>query len=112
MGFREQVRVHLGQVRLECSDRAVKAEGVGDHGAHTAGGHQARDVPRPGQAELLPFGTVSSADGDEGRRVRQVLYDVAGVARPVLAEADQPDSEHWAVGAVRGARTSIEGNRE
>jgi hypothetical protein len=24
-----------------------------------------------------------------------ILYDVAGVARPVLAQADQPDAEHW-----------------
>jgi hypothetical protein len=40
--------------------------------------------------ELLSFGTVPSADGDEGG-VRQVLYDVAGVARPVLAEADATD---------------------
>ncbi len=150
----------LGQVRLECLDRAVKAEGVGDHCPYTAGGHQARDAPRRSQArrqrlldeqglarpayrlhdggvehrrdrhdhglharvgheitvftvksaaisrgELLPFGTVPSADGDEGC-VRQVLYDVAGVARPVLTEADQPNAEHCASGAV-GAKAGI-----
>jgi hypothetical protein len=59
------------------------------------------------RGELLPFGAVPSADGNEGC-VRQVLYDVAGVARPVLAEADQSDAEHWAGGAVGGPRGSIE----
>jgi hypothetical protein len=153
---------NLGHVRLDCLDRAVKAEGVGDHGAHTAGGQQARDALRRRQArrqrlldeqgfarparrlhdggvedrrdrhdhgvharvgheitvvavkraairrgELLPFGTAPSADGDEGC-VGHVFYDVAGVARPVLPEADQPDAEHSPGGALRGARASIQ----
>jgi hypothetical protein len=54
----------LGQVRLECLDRAVKAEGVGDHCSHTAGGHQARDAPRRSQAR------------------RQRLLEEQGLARP------------------------------
>jgi hypothetical protein len=141
-------RPYLRQVRPDCLDRAVKAESVRDHGAHTAGGHQVFDVLRRSQArrqwlfneqrlarpacrlhyggvehrgdcddhgvdarvaheitvvivkgaaisrgKRLALGTVPSADGDEGC-VRQVLHDVAGVARPVRAEADQPDTEH------------------
>lgn len=42
----------------------------------------------------LALGTVPSTDGDKGR-VRQVFHDVTGVARPVLAKADQPDTEHF-----------------
>ena len=139
----------LRHVRLDGLDRAVEAEGVGDHGAYTAGGHHAGNVARLSQArrqrlldeqglagpacrlhdggverwrnrhdhgvharvgheivviiveraarsrgELLPFRTIPTADGDEGC-VPRVLYDVVGVARPVLAQADQPDSEHW-----------------
>jgi hypothetical protein len=139
----------LGHVRLDGLDRAVEAEGVGDHRAYTAGGHHAGHAPRLSQAgrqrlldeqglpgpacrlhdggverwrnhhdhgvharvgheivviivesaarsrgELLPFRTIPTADGDEGC-VPQVLYDVAGVARPVLAKTDQPDAEHW-----------------
>jgi hypothetical protein len=64
------------------------------------------------RGELLPFGTVSSADGNEGC-VRQVLDDVAGVARPVLAEADQPDASMRWVGQceVRGRASSEAENR-
>jgi hypothetical protein len=43
-------RPDLGHVRPDCLDRAVKAEGVGDHGTHPAGGHHARDALRGGQA--------------------------------------------------------------
>ncbi len=39
---------------------------------------------------------------------RSPSYDVAGVARPVLAKADQPDAKHSAGGAGRGARANIE----
>jgi hypothetical protein len=82
-----------------------------DHGVHARVGYQITVVIVKSAAircgQPLPFGTVPSADGDEGS-VRQILYDVAGVARPVLAEADQPDAEHSAGGAVRGARANIE----
>jgi hypothetical protein len=71
-----------------------------DHGSH-----RKKRSDKPPRASLLRYGSF-------GRRrrggVRQVLYDVAGVARPVLAEADQPDAEHWACVEVRGARASIE----
>jgi len=62
-------------------------------------------------AELLPFGTVPSADGDEGC-IRQVLYDMPRVARPVLAKADQPDAEQrvWQHG-VHGRTSSEAENR-
>jgi hypothetical protein len=82
-----------------------------DHGLHARVSHEITAVIVESAAirggELRPFCTASLADGDKGR-VRQVVYDVAGVARPVLAEADQPDAEHWARGAVPGARASIE----
>ena len=70
-----------------------------DHGVHARVGHEIVVVivesAARSRGELLPFRTIPTADGDEGG-VRQVLYDVAGVARPVLAKADQPDAEHWA----------------
>src|SRR5712664_4377608 len=91
--------------------RGGASAGPPRHGVHARVGDEITVVIVKSAAirrgELLPFGAVPSADGDEGC-VRQVLYDVAGVARPVLAEADQPDAEHWASGAVRGARASIE----
>ena len=82
-------RLHYGGVehRGDCDD----------HGVDARVAHEITVVIVKGAAisrgERLALGTVPSADGDEGC-LRQVLHDVAGVARPVLAEADQPDTEH------------------
>jgi hypothetical protein len=62
-----------------------------DHGVDPRVGHEITVVIVKGavinRGERLALGTVASADGDEVR-IRQVLHDVTGVARPVLAEAD------------------------
>lgn len=84
-----------------------------DHGFHIRVSHEIVVIIVKSAAvhrsDLRPFGVASPADGDESR-VRQVVYDMAGVARPVLTKADQPDAEHGS--GVLGAIVSIECGRE
>ena len=103
-------RPDLGQVRLECLDRAVKAGGWATIARTPLA--DTKLAMRRAAARLVANG-FSMSRGLPARHAASTMAgwsiggtatttasnDVAGVARPVLAEADQPNAEHCASGA-------------